>query len=128
MSLLIEIVCDKCWNNEMNCKASANCNVCGVGYLEFFGNNSVKKFTDYLYLDLAKKASKHKAKVYVFAHNARGYDGHFILQDLFQRGFENTEIVMSGLKILKIDVANVRLIDSLSFFQQPFHNFQHHLD
>ncbi len=26
---------------------------------------------------------------------------------------------MSGLKILKIDIANVRLIDSLSFFQQP---------
>jgi hypothetical protein len=68
---------------------------------------------------LAKRASKLKAKVYVFAHNARGYDGHFILQDLFERGFECTEIIMCGLKVLKIDVANVRLIDSLSFFQQP---------
>ncbi len=96
-----------------------NCDFCGVGYLEFFGKNCIKKFTDYVYIELAKKASKNKAKVYVFAHNARGYDGHFILQDLFERGFENTEIVMSGLKVLKIDVANVRLIDSLSFFQQP---------
>ncbi len=58
--------------------------------------------------------------MYVFAHNSRGYDRHFILQDIFERDFENTDIVMSGLKILKIDIANVRLLDSLSFFQQPF--------
>jgi hypothetical protein len=126
MSFLIEIVCDKCWNNETNSKANDNCIACGVGYLEFFGNNCVKKFTNYLYSDLAKKPQHPKPK-FVFAHNARGYDGHFILQDLFVRGFENTEIVMSGLKVLKIDVANVRLIDSLSFSNNRYHHFQHHL-
>ena len=41
------------------------------------------------------------------------------MRDLFERGFEEPKIVMNGRKVLKIDVGNIRFIDSLSFFQQP---------
>ena len=69
---------------------------------------------------MAIKAEKNKCKIIVFAHNSRGYDGHFIMQDIFDRDFKDTpQIILQGLKVLKIGVNNVQFIDSLSFFQQP---------
>ena len=94
--------------------------MCGVGFQKFFGPGCVKDFTEYLYFDLAKKAEANKTRVLVFAHNSKGYDGHFIMSDLFERKFADpAQIIMQGLKVLKIGVNNIDFIDSLSFFQQP---------
>lgn len=100
-------------------KSLVECKVCGLGLKDFFGSDSILNFTDFIYNDIAKKASKIKSLLYVFAHNAKGYDWQFVLRDLFQRNFDETKIIMTGHKILKTDVANVRFIDSLCFFQQP---------
>ena len=101
-------------------KKTGECPTCGVGQIKFNGPSCVKQFTDYLYLNLAKEAEKNKSKIIVFAHNSRGYDGHFIMQDLFDRDFKDQpQIILQGLKVLKIGVNNVQFIDSLSFFQQP---------
>ena len=86
----------------------------------FWHGDVVKEFTDYLYTILAKVAEKNKTRIIVFAHNSKGYDGHFIMQDLFKRKFaDKPQIILQGLKVLKIGVNNVDFIDSLSFFQQP---------
>jgi hypothetical protein len=68
---------------------------------------------------IAVNAQALKSYVYVFAHNAKGYDGHFILKDIFKRKFDDLQIIMNGLKVLKTEVGNVHFIDSLSYFQQP---------
>lgn len=120
---LKEIVCDDCWNYESRSKITNPCPTCGDGYKEYWGKDCVKAFTNYVYVDLAKRANKpkkqsEKGMVYVIAHNAKGFDAHFILKDLFSRDYGDTELIMAGLKLLKIDIANVRFLDSLSLFQQ----------
>ena len=57
--------------------------------------------------------------VLVFAHNFKGYDGHFIMKDIFHRDFTVVHPILNGSKNLKIDAKNVRFIDSLSFFLLP---------
>lgn len=98
------------------------CDICGCFENIFQGYNCVNKSGDYLYLKLSEQANKNKATVYVFAHNFQGYDGHFIIQDLFKRDFISIEPIMNGSKILKIDIRNVKLLDSLSFFMMPLAN------
>ena len=112
-----EIVCDECYDYESHTKSSS-CSLCGPHMLHFNGYECIQEFGDYLYNTLAKQAEKKKARVVVFAHNFQRYDGQFIFRDLFERNFNSVEPVMVGLKLLKIDVGNVRFIDSLSFFQQ----------
>jgi hypothetical protein len=67
---------------------------------------------------LAKIAELNKGQVLVMAHNLSGYDGHWIFKDILDREMKNIEPVMKGTKVMKIDVGNVRFIDSLLFFQQ----------
>lgn len=96
------------------------CSVCGDGQKIWKGSNSVDAFTEYLYFNLARKAEKVGAQIIVFAHNSKGYDGHFILSNLFTRHFaEQPTIIMQGQKILRLQVNNISFIDSLSFFMMP---------
>ncbi|RWR98510.1 hypothetical protein B4U79_10732, partial [Dinothrombium tinctorium] len=89
-------------------------------YRRYWGYDCVKRFCDDIYGEIAPKAEEAKANVYVFAHNAKGYDSHFILRDLFSREFTTKpEIIMVGNKILKLDIGNIRFMDSLCIFQQP---------
>ena len=118
--LLISMTtCSKCWDIDNNQRRGENCELCGIFKNIFFGLNCITRFGDYIYKNLAKIAAKNNASVYIFAHNAKGYDNHFILNDLFQRNFENTKVIMCGNKVLKASVANVNFLDSLLMFQQP---------
>lgn len=47
------------------------------------------------------------------------YDGHFVLKDLVTRRVIDIDPTQAGSRLLKVDVANVRYLDSLSFFMQP---------
>ena len=69
--------------------------------------------------NFSKKAASIETQVYVFAHNAKGYDNHFVLRDLFNRGFTTPEMITSGSKVLRACVGNVKFLDSLLIFQQP---------
>ena len=58
-------------------------------------------------------------RVYVFAHNMRGFDSSFILQLLYEKGFEAVKILSMGAKFLSFQCGNVIYRDSLNFFSMP---------
>ena len=49
----------------------------------------------------------------------RSYDGIFLLRALWKYKLKDITIILNSNKILKIEVGNIRFIDSLSFFQLP---------
>lgn len=56
----------------------------------------------------------------VLAHNMKGFDGCFLLKYLLNYNFQ-VQVIANGLKLTSIYVPslNMRLIDSLNFFQMP---------
>jgi len=79
----------------------------------------VSLFGDYLYKTLSKRAEEKKALINVYAHNFSGYDGQFVLEDFFTRGFREPRTVWSGSKILNMKIENISFIDTLKIFNQP---------
>lgn len=73
---------------------------------------------DYLIDTMAPLADKQKASLMVIAHNFKGYDGHFILQDIFERTLTHKpELIMTGTKLTMIQLGNIKFLDSLNMFQ-----------
>lgn len=122
MLLVANIICDNCWDAENKTKNTDECEICGHGYHAWFGFDCVDKFVDYLFGIISELAELAKIKIYCFAHNARAYDSKFLLRNLWKRDYIETEPIMSGLKILKVDIGNVRLVDTLSLFMLPLKN------
>lgn len=120
-NLLISLtVCDECYNTVLKQKSEKSCPTCGVGLRIYRGEDCVKRFCDTIYNETAKLAQAKGGGVYAFAHNSKGYDGHFVLRDLFPRRFkQEPRTVLTGKKILKIEIGNVRFMDSLSFLLLP---------
>ena len=119
LDLLISMTtCSVCWMEDDG-QRREYCTTCGTKYRTYFGTKCIKNFCDYLYNNLAPNAAKNGAYVYIYAHNAKGYDNHFILNDLYQRNFVDVKVIMCGNKILKASVGNVKFLDSLLMFQQP---------
>ena len=66
-----------------------------------------------------------KYKGYTFlAHNAKGYDSHFILKWCIDNGFK-PYCIYNGAKIMMMEIPKLRIkiIDSLNFIQQPLASF-----
>ena len=55
-------------------------------------------------------------KVFVFAHNMRGFDSSFILQLLYDKGYKVEKILSMGAKFLSFQCGRVIFRDSLNFF------------
>ena len=51
-------------------------------------------------------------------HNLKGYVEHLLFQDLFSKRSKDIQVGIQGTKILKLDVGNVRFIDSFCFSHQ----------
>ncbi|XP_015793693.1 uncharacterized protein LOC107370221 [Tetranychus urticae] len=118
--LISHTICNECADYNSFTKNSSSCDSCGELEHIFQGSECVKKFCDYLYNYIAPIAHKKKARVTIVAHNQRGYDGHFIIQDFYKRDFQAApNLIMTGSKILFASIANLRFIDSLSLFMQP---------
>jgi len=115
--LISNTVCDKCYDHQASTK-NGNCEICGEFIKKFFGFKC-ELFGDYVYKELAYLAEKNDALVYIFDHNFKSYDGHFILQDVFNRDFRGIEPIPNGSEVIKINDGNVRFIESLSFFLLP---------
>lgn len=116
--LVSETVCDGCYNHERRTKDN-ECGICGGFQSIYYGLDCVQNFVDYVLNDLSKRIAIEKGNVLVIAHNSKGYDAHFIFRDIFSRNLTDVRPILNGNKILKIDLNNVRFLDSLSFFQQP---------
>jgi hypothetical protein len=113
--LLISMTtCNDCWSEIDSRRNNENCETCGAFKNIFIGKSCIKDFGDYLYKYLAVKAAANKSFIFAFAHNAKGYDNHFVFNDLFQRNFVGVSVIMNGNK-----VGNVKFLDSLLMFQQP---------
>ena len=110
-----QTICDKCIEFLY-----PECCICSTNMADYiFGNDCVRKFVDYLFETLAKKAQESNSMIYAFALNARGYDAQFILRELWNRGYDDIKLIMRGRHILLIDCGNVKMMDSLNFFLQP---------
>ncbi|MDI9312736.1 MAG: DNA polymerase [Limnohabitans sp.] len=118
-NLLISLtVCDLCSKLKTDYH-SYFCKYCGNYENIFTSFDCVSNFGDYIFKKLNPLIMQNKSMIYILAHNFKGYDGHFILQDIFKREFFNIETIMNGSKILCIKINNIIFFDSLSFFLQP---------
>lgn len=59
--------------------------------------------------------SKQNKNSIAFAHNARGYDGQFILEYCHRQGLKPKQIISRGLGIMYLEVGGVKFKDSLNF-------------
>jgi hypothetical protein len=57
----------------------------------------------------------HREKITFVAHNARGYDSHFILKWLVAKGI-TPKIILQGSNIMMLSHEKVKIIDTLSHF------------
>ena len=113
--LIARSACDECWNQE-SLNRPVTCSVCGDSVKVYSEGNVIKQFCDDIYA-LANEVAP-KISLYVYAHNAKGYDNNFVLNDLYGRSFKGISVIMSGNKILNAKVGNVSYLDTLMIFQQ----------
>ena len=64
-------------------------------------------------------ADGQERQVFVFAHNMRGFDYSFILQLLYEKGYQVEKILSMGAKFLSFQCGNLIFRDSLNFFNMP---------
>ena len=64
-------------------------------------------------------SQQEERQVFVFAHNMRGFDSSFILQLLYDKGYQVEKILSMGAKFLSFQCGNVIFRDSLNFFSMP---------
>ena len=125
------IVCNLCYISE-NVRSQdesgkfrplkeLNCALCREYRVEFTGRDCVRHFADYLFLTLGPHVAKADKSVMikVFAHNFKGYDGRFLLRDLFNRKMEKQRMIMQGSKVTYVKIGNISFQDSLNLFQCP---------
>ena len=110
-------VCDHCYDYDTHMKKSDECSFCGRLENVFFGDDCITRFIDYLCIKLAVDIGMSNSNIYAYAHNFKGFDGRFILQEIYKRKFENVSMIMTGTKVLKVRIGNVCIQDSASFFQ-----------
>ena len=64
-------------------------------------------------------SQQEERQVFVFAHNMRCFDSSFILQLLYDKGYQVEKILSMGAKFLSFQCGNVIFPDSLNFFSMP---------
>ncbi|KAJ8974555.1 hypothetical protein NQ317_000531, partial [Molorchus minor] len=91
--------CDECI--ETNIKI---CYKCGVTQ-QVLRVNPVNNFTDGLTFNIV-----------VIAHNGQAFDHQFCLKYVLTKTDLKPELIMRGIKIISMTIANVRFLDSLNYF------------
>lgn len=66
------------------------------------------KFCEWLF------AKKNKGAIAI-AHNAKGYDGQFILEYCHRQGLKPKSIISRGLGVMYMEVGGIKFKDSLNF-------------
>jgi hypothetical protein len=108
-----EKVCDLCYLKEEQSQCK-NCKQPRRG--EWLGEGAFDKFCTWL-ITLKNEGC------YVIAHNARGFDGQFLLNWMQQNGFPPDNILMRGLEIISMTFCNIKMLDSLNFLPFPLSAF-----
>ena len=89
-----------------------------VGWKYLGENDSYKEAMDVLYdaQVTTVTADGKERKVYVYAHNMRGFDSSFILHALYDLGYQIVKVLSVGTKYLSFECGNLIFRDSLNFF------------
>ena len=67
--------------------------------------------------------SEGEREILVVFHNLKGFDGMFILHELYQQQREVTDQLTVGAKVLSFKSGPVKFIDSLCFLPMPLASF-----
>ena len=84
---------------------------CGFKETVFEGDDTADKFGRWLFNATHRNTT-------VLAHNAKSYDGYFLLEYLIKNSIIPDKLLFNGSKIMYMEVGrglNIRLIDSLNF-------------
>ena len=64
-----------------------------------------------------------QVEIQVFFHNFRGFDGVFIIKQLFDMNVKVSKVLMTGQKILYFECGQLKFKDSMSFLNMPLESF-----
>ena len=92
------------------------------------GRTCIRDFYDGLTSVLKDLAELHNLKrsqveLQVYFHNFRGFDGLFIIKQLFDMNLKVSKVLMTGQKILYFECDQLKFKDSMSFLNMPLENF-----
>ena len=92
------------------------------------GRTCIRDFYDGLTSVLKDLAELHNLKrsqveLQVYFHNFRGFDGLFIIKQLFDMNLKVSKVLMTGQKILYFECDQLKFKDSMSFLNMPLKNF-----
>lgn len=59
-------------------------------------------------------------QLHIFFHNFRGFDGWFIIKQLYDMNLKVSKVRTTGQKILYFECGNLKCKDSMSFLNMPF--------
>ena len=88
----------------------------------FVGDSCIEAFLDWAQTLTRSPNSHVKRKVICLAHNFKGYDSYFILEECYKLYLQPDQLV-NGAKILSLSLADLRFLDSLSFLPMPLAAF-----
>ena len=99
------VVCTSCIHLPMT---EEDCCNCGREVAIFSGRKTVEEFAAFL-------LNGKRAGAVCIAHNSSGYDAHFLLGYCHAAGIKPS-VLLSGRKLMCLEVGGVRFLDSLNFF------------
>ena len=70
-----------------------------------------------------KMKGPNTAELQVYFHNFRGFDGVFIIKQLYDMNLKVSKVLMTGQKILYFECGHLKFKDSMSFLNMPLENF-----
>lgn len=118
--LVAKFACSCCYDHINKVKDCNDCKFCGPDIIEFWGSQACDDFCAYLFNTTRHIARQQFAKITVIAHNASGFDNHFILPYVYGNNLKVTrDPILKGTKIIRMEVGEIRFMDSLLFFNMP---------
>ena len=69
--------------------------------------------------ELEERKRAMRPLIFIFAHNFRGYDGRFILRELWNRRCKGVKFIFRGTKVIKITLGDIHFIDTNMLFNLP---------
>ena len=122
--LCCSVVCDKCWDFSSKKKLSS-CSICTAEDKCWFGLDCVEKFMKFVLNDIntfVSYASKKYFRIICLAHNGKGFDFHFIINNMLKNR-QKPKILRRGTKILCLRYKNITFLDSINFIPLPLSKF-----
>ena len=84
-----------------------------------WGENCLQEFLN----TLLEWGTNEKKPFHIFFHNMRGFDGVFIIKQLYDMNLKVEKVLSTGQKTLYFECGRLKFKDSLSFLNMPLSNF-----